>query len=309
MFGLSLRLMVLSLVGTMGVSWLYWMHTAPECLESRSPDCQSELVEPMESLEHQHSIWNQPKSAVALEPADVADLANPRPALQPETVDRGRELQQTWDAAQIQVVLGDINVFGRIGDSNIQDRLSRIPQGVSFPTIIYLHDCALPRWSGPYYFWFGLARSGYVLIAPDSFARTNKSRTCNRGNTQTEMRLEELNFAIKQVNKLPWVDTHNLFLIGHSEGGKAAERYRGSEFKGIVITSTSCSVRTDDGSTTPLLAVASIDDTWVESLGPYCEHADERLLIQGSAHGVLVYPQARQAVRGFIFKHTDVPWT
>lgn len=306
MFGVSLLLAVISLVGTMGVSWVYWIHQAPDCGHevSRGGHCNTGDLE-ADSSQDQNIASVRRGPSVRLDFGNLSDFNKPQ---QRGFTDRNLELRRTWDAAQIYVVYGDLKVFGRFGDANIQERLAMLPNGVKFPTIIYLHDCVLPRWPGPYHFWVRLAQSGYVLIAPDGFARANRSRTCDREHMQLELRLEELQFAIDQITDLTWVDQHNLFLIGHSEGGEAAGRYLGEAFKGIVITSANCSTRGRDSFTTPLLAVASMSDSWLEGLGPYCARADERVLIQGSTHGVLVYPQVQKAIHGFILRHTDARW-
>lgn len=304
MTGISLRLMVVSLAITMVVSWVYWISTPPDCVDDalQSRACGDDAA--VDASTKQHAAYYRRGPAVRL---DFANLTNFNQATGTAPADGQQELRRTWDRAQIYVMHGDITVFGRVGDANIQQRLSQVPTGVKIPTIIYLHDCVLPRWPGPYHFWVDLAQSGYVLIAPDGFARANnKPRTCDREHAQPELRLEELRFAIDQAITLPWIDRQNMFLIGHSEGGEAAGRYLGDAFKGIVITSASCSTRGRDEFATPLLAVASIRDNWLEGLGPYCQRADERLLMPGSGHGVLVYPEVQRVIRTFISRHTQV---
>ena len=223
--------------------------------------------------------------------------------------DNAEQLRRTWNAAQVQILLGDTFIFGRMDDLDIQRRIANLPAGVTFPTIVYLHGCALPRWTGPYSFWYSFGESGYALIAPDSFARSDTPTRCDQNYSRPSARLQELRFALTQIRRLPWVDRHNLFLIGHDEGGKAAGRYKGDAFKAIIVASTSCDIQLPARRASPLLAIGSVGDPWTRGLGPYCDHATDRILVDGSSHGVMVYPQVRRKIQQFILQRTEIPWT
>ena len=220
-----------------------------------------------------------------------------------------QELRRTWNAAQVQVIYNGELIFGRMGDAGVQRRIAALTGGIRLPTIVYLHGCALPRWTGPYSFWRDLGEAGYALIAPDGFARNDKSARCDRTHSDPARRRHELEFALYNMTRLEWVDKHNLILFGHGEGGEAAARYDGHAFKAIVVTSARCTLRARVSHSPPLLAVGSVGDPWIHGLGPYCGAASKRILIDGIGHSVLVYPQIQRKISRFIFEHTDKPWS
>jgi dienelactone hydrolase len=85
-----------------------------------------------------------------------------------------------------------------------------------------------------------LAGAGYAVLIPDSFARKGRLKSGDpkrhRGIAGApfkrimEMRLEEIRYATEQAGRFPWVDKENLFLMGHSQGGRRPVFRR--EFKG-----------------------------------------------------------------------------
>lgn len=241
-------------------------------------------------------------------PLDTEILAHSRPTTTEFSRHPIQELRRTWNAAQVQVIHNGELIFGRMDDAGVQRRIAALTGGIKLPTIVYLHGCALPRWTGPYSFWRELGEAGYALIAPDGFARNDKSARCDRIHSDPARRRRELEFALYNMTHLEWIDEHNLILFGHGEGGEAAAGYNGHTFKAIVVTSARCALRARVGHLPPLLAVGSIDDPWIRGLGPYCGTADERILVDGSGHSVLVYPQIQRKITRFILDHTDKPW-
>ena len=77
-----------------------------------------------------------------------------------------------------------------------------------------------------------LVDNGYVVIAPQSFARKKYARSCDpmiyRGGMYREilsMRHEDIRHVVKNVRGFDWVNTGQIILMGHSEGGIIAATY------------------------------------------------------------------------------------
>ena len=96
------------------------------------------------------------------------------------------------------------------------------------PVVIYAHDCAGPddelrRWADL------LTRHGYAVIAPDHRARAGRAPACGGpplyGRGDIEMlatREAEIGYAIRQVQTLPWVRRHAVFMLGVGQGAVVA---------------------------------------------------------------------------------------
>ena len=108
------------------------------------------------------------------------------------------------------------------------------------PVVVFLHGCA--GWGSRQSRVMQLANAnGYTVFAPDSFARPGRVRHCGQGGTnKLEMRLEEVEYAVRRLRELPWVDQERLVLMGFSEGGFAAARYRGSDFRAVLVLGWGC---------------------------------------------------------------------
>lgn len=113
------------------------------------------------------------------------------------------------------------------------------------PTVLYLHgspgidagDMTLLNW---------LVRDAKVaFVAPDSFKLPNRMRYSSPVEKSVyeqvhNLRQAEIKVALPRLSALPFVDTAQLLLAGWSEGGLAAARWRGAEFKGRMIYSWPC---------------------------------------------------------------------
>jgi len=120
--------------------------------------------------------------------------------------------------------------------------------GVKLPVIAYFHGCGgILRASIKHLSWLS-TYDDFVIIAPDSFART-RPEYCFRNFTVNylvgpqvrAMRMNEMYHALEQIAKLPWVDTNNIFLIGHSQGGGMVAGYGGDvKIRGRIILNGGC---------------------------------------------------------------------
>jgi dienelactone hydrolase len=189
------------------------------------------------------------------------------------------------------------------------------------PVVIYIHGCTGisihdSQWGS---FIKGL---GFIAVFPDSMARPGRKANCNpmtkRGGLfpqAHDMRLEEISYAFDQVKKSPWADTKNIFLMGHSEGGTAVALTRLDGFRGIIISSWTCTHAKDprfDGIfaplETPILTLEWDRDAWRVGKPQEGSCANkfgerkkaQRILFSGSQHDTAQQSEARDAVERFL---------
>jgi dienelactone hydrolase len=105
--------------------------------------------------------------------------------------------------------------------------------------------------------------NGYVTFMPDSFARPGRYMACGK-RTDTLLRYEEIENALAEMRKIPWIDQKRLILAGFSSGGLAAAEYGGDEFKVRVILGWGCSKGISAASSVPVLNLVGKNDseTW-----------------------------------------------
>ncbi len=180
--------------------------------------------------------------------------------------------------------------------------LSKLPPGLRVPTVIYLHGCAGVDLEKQTATLGRLLNEGFAVIAPDSFALTDRRVVCGMGDRRVfYVRAKEAEYAAEQAKTLEWVDSRNLFLIGHSEGGAGATAFSGDQFNAIVISGWGC----PDGiaSGVPMLALAYSDDHQIGSTGAICPSATEVVILPGTGHHILQEPEAAERVVGFLKSH------
>ena len=140
-----------------------------------------------------------------------------------------------------------------------------------YPTVLYLHGCQGLRGLTPLR---AMARRGFAVVAPDSFARRFRPRQCRVGSRSGGwnvyvygFRATEISYALHRFRRLGWIDRRRLFLVGVSEGGLAAAQFRGREFRARVIAEWTCQgadlVRgLAAPASEPVLAVVRANDPW-----------------------------------------------
>jgi len=184
------------------------------------------------------------------------------------------------------------------------------------PVVVYIHGCAgldtslryLAKW---------LNERGYVVVAPNSFARHERPLNCDSKDKVYGKNLEvlsyreaEIEYAARQLEQLSWADPHRLFLIGHSEGGDAASRTRAKEFRGIVISGSSCFNGIQAPDDVAALAVYSDNDTWNKRSQRCPEATSKRLnassvALHGSEHWTLDAPPVVNALAEFLQRNSQ----
>jgi dienelactone hydrolase len=184
------------------------------------------------------------------------------------------DLQRTWIHARVAALYPDgmgIAYFRMTakGGKAFFERYEVPPT----PVVVYMHGCT----------GFSaddrkvikqIAEAGFVVVAPDSMARTYRPRQCSsrskKGGAHPfvfDFRQAEINYALDNLWQQPWVDWDNLFLIGVSEGGLATAHYRGDYFRARVITQWTCNGAPlvqgiSAPADTPILSVVQKNDPW-----------------------------------------------
>ena len=146
-----------------------------------------------------------------------------------------RSATPAWDSARVFVAGRE---EGILADSSVQDLLTSLNDRA--PTVLYMHGCggiaAHHRTEARY-----LSKAGYVVVMPDSFARPGRASNCRGGFRDfDQFRQQEIRLALDRLSLVAWTDPNALFLVGQSEGGYAAARFSGADFRAVVITGWGC---------------------------------------------------------------------
>ena len=204
---------------------------------------------------------------------------------------------------------------GRVSLGSIKLALAKLEGGPLRSAAVYLHGCGGFGMSGRTNARL-LAEAGFVVFAPDSFARPKRIKTCDgkrkigigpKGSYShvISMRLRELETALDRMSRLEWIDRDRLVLFGHSQGSNAAAVYPGNDFRGRIMTGTRCSRGYKAPPAEPALAVYSAKDPWFRERPVRCkDHMDGTALqvmeLKGRAHVTVRVPQARNRILRFL---------
>ncbi|MEO1194108.1 MAG: dienelactone hydrolase family protein [Pseudomonadota bacterium] len=201
---------------------------------------------------------------------------------QPASADTGKnpdELERTWEGAWIFLPAPQhSDGFRRISMETLERSLaSREAAGEpALPIVIYAHGCS-GHWRATRVTGAALARAGYLVIAPDGFARKTKPQSCDaatvRGGLHRAVlgwRQAEMGYAIKEARSLPGGDEAPVFLMGHSEGGITAATYTGQPVDGRVVEGWTCHAGWPEyrginaPEDEPVLTLVGDDDPWFQ---------------------------------------------
>lgn len=138
------------------------------------------------------------------------------------------ELARVWQASQVRIPDGAGGVIQT--DIGALEAGTVSPEAV-YPLVVYLHGCN-GFWSGTQFRLEWLARNGFAVIAPSSFARDFYPESCNVQTRESGlyrptliMRQFDAGYAIEQARAFPWVQTDTIFLMGLSEGAAVASTF------------------------------------------------------------------------------------
>lgn len=190
------------------------------------------------------------------------------------------ELERTWLAARVFLPKGaflrDVPLGTQIREVPDLSALETTVQGARLPVAIYMHACAGFGGDG-YDTGRFLAGEGCGMIAPDSYAREYKPKSCDPDKLvgglhrdAVTFRVAEARHAIRTAREFPWVDKEKLFLMGWSEGAIATAKFSGEAVTARVIEGWHCQAGDDWShtrgldapSTEPVLALLASEDPW-----------------------------------------------
>lgn len=185
------------------------------------------------------------------------------------------------------------------------------------PVVLYFHGCTGlvrhdERWGEE------IRRAGFIAILPDSFARRDRKQNCDPNTRQTgyflralPMRDEEIRYAVERVRAMPWADTKNIFVMGHSEGGRAAMTNVVSNVRGTIVSGWNCTARRSDFQgiphprAHPTMILEWERDPWHAGGGSCQIYLSGRsnttyVKLVGEGHNTVGQTEARRAVRAFL---------
>ena len=220
----------------------------------------------------------------------------------PANVDPAIEVARTWQAAEVYFP----KKFTYVTPSKVSVRDPH-------PTVVYLHGCSGIKEAGISWAEI-LTGAGYAVVLPDSFARYYRWKNCDSGSTGLfpetfRMREEEIRYALAKLKSAPWADANNLFLMGHSEGGRAVSLWWLYGFKAAIISSNACKSGVQLPYSMPILAVSFAADPWMSGSVSCRDSFNNRdnateLILPGGRHDTSKSTEAVNAVLKFLGEHT-----
>lgn len=140
--------------------------------------------------------------------------------------------------------LGNIkkNFFGTLDE--FKRKYPNFRAKKKLPLVLFMHGSAgLSK--GEIYKRYIVSEAKCIFFAPNSF-KIKKRPTylspmpLKKYEKVHKLRQVELDYNLKKVLKLDFIDKKNIFLMGHSEGGVAASIYKSKSVKARIITAFSC---------------------------------------------------------------------
>lgn len=109
------------------------------------------------------------------------------------------------------------------------------------PAVLFLHGCAGIN-QRQYAVMELFTKNGYATFMTDGLAHPDRSESCTGRNYVTAPHIDEINYALSEFSKIPWIDQKRLVLAGFSAGGITAAEYQDYDFafKARVILGWSC---------------------------------------------------------------------
>ena len=185
-----------------------------------------------------------------------------------------KELERTWQAAWIFLPDTRPDGYRRISAEDLPDALAALEEPL--PAVVYAHGCGGHFMATTVTGGF-LARAGFLVVGPDSFARQDKPKSCDvslklgglhRG--VLAWRQAEVGYAIDKVLSLPSVREDAVFLMGFSEGGITTATFKGRPLAGRVIEGWTCHAGWPEYRglrapvDEPVLALVAANDPWFQ---------------------------------------------
>jgi dienelactone hydrolase len=207
------------------------------------------------------------------------------------------ELDRTWRNAAVFAPASSSTGYERLGTTELE---TYAPGQKSRPIglILYAHGCdgltEISKGTGRF-----LAQAGYLMVAPDSFARITKPLSCNParhiGGLHREVlqwRQDELRYAVDRIATLAALRGIPIVLMGHSEGAIAVATVADLPAAARIVEGWTCHAGWSEyeGSAAPLiqpvLALVGESDPWFEA--PVL-HGDCGAYLKGPRQRSVVY--------------------
>ena len=177
----------------------------------------------------------------------VASAANDRSIVNWLTVSDPVELESTWQEALVYLPKKLGGSSGRlVRNDQLLEIVRKANEDIKHPLILFMHYCEglghhredMKR----------LSKLGFIVIAPDSFARDHRPLGCYEDREKfiryfdiaVAFQKAELNHAVKKLSEFEWIDSKNFFLFGSGMGGLVVAHYEGEEFAGHLIEGWGC---------------------------------------------------------------------
>jgi dienelactone hydrolase len=161
--------------------------------------------------------------------------------------------------------------------ASLAEAAGRLDLKAPLPAVVFLHGCAGigPVSSQVLVLARSLAEAGFVVFAPDGLARPRhsycdpKTHKSSISRDDVLARIAEGRATLQRIKALPWIDSDNIFLMGHSMGGMTVANYPYDDFRGYVISGYHCNLSQDSRNSgvklpkqKPILAIRGADDEW-----------------------------------------------
>jgi dienelactone hydrolase family protein len=158
-----------------------------------------------------------------------------------------QELDRTWQRALVYLPERLGSVSGRlVQDGRLEKAVSQVETRKKWPLILFMHYCEglghhredIKR----------LSKLGFIVIAPDSFARNHRPLGCYEDREKfiryfdaaVAFQKAELDYAVQKLSAFDWIDRSNLFLFGSGMGGLVVAHYESDSFAGHLIEGWGC---------------------------------------------------------------------
>lgn len=211
-------------------------------------------------------------------------------------------VEKSWDKA-------DVYVPGSVFIKST----SNLKLDKKYPVVLYLHGCIGINSQHDLRWARLISNLGFVVVLPDSLARPGRVSNCDPRSFSASGRFpqaltyreHEISYAMNQLQKAPWVDTSNIFLMGHSEGANAVARTKVTGFRGYILSSGRCSTGVNFEQGVKALIINFSDDPWHRPEKTQCqiERSDGSitlLYLQGTDHLTFDNSIARKSVEQFL---------
>lgn len=181
-----------------------------------------------------------------------------------------KELERAWLAAKIFVPDSVDAKHSRLLNPNLLQSTDLSGHSV----VVYAHGCAgLDKAASDAGVF--LARAGFIVLEPDSFARKIKPQSCDpsipKGGLHRAVlgwRHAEIDFVVKRLKSMEHRAPAHIFLMGLSEGAIATATYNAEPLSGRIIEGWTCHagwpeyVGLKSPRTEPVLSLVADRDPW-----------------------------------------------